>query len=616
MHIPQFVSERPGRKLTTAGLTVVAFALTATVIAQAEVMVPLHVTQVKAGGEIGRRIDVTIHNNLLALDADKDFLPPFEEKKRTSGYIGLGKLIDAAVRFAAYSRDERVIALKNHLVDKTIATQDPDGYLGMFDSASRMHGMWDVHEVGYLIYGLLSDYEYFGQQRSLDAAKKGADYIVRRWPEIPGDWDARTSIATHVSVTGLERTMFRLNRLTGDKTYRDFCTNQRALADWDLGIVVGRRPLIEGHIYAYLCRCLAQLELYRESPDDRLLRQTHRAIEFMTHQDGMCITGGCGQWEIWTDDQDGRGAMAETCATAYQMRVLAALLGQTGESRYGDLMERTMYNTLFAAQSPDGRHIRYYSPLEGGREYHPGDTYCCPCNYRRIIAELPSMVYYRTDDGVAVNLYTASEADVELASHVSLRIRQQTDYPSSGHVTIQVTPSQPVEFALQLRIPVWCGRARIVAPGKAAEPQEVPGGRFHAIKRTWRSGDEVVLEMPMPWRLVRGRKRQSGRAAVMRGPIVFCLNPAQDEQLADWDGADLGRITLDPNSLRQPVGDNSVRPDGIAYEVRGWKPGHSISTTGDLALRLTEFADPGGKATYFRLRDSSVAVKDELLASE
>ncbi len=585
--------------------------LTTSLASAADLFTPIGLRNVRVHGEIGRRIDVTVENNLLALDADRDFLPPFIQKDKTGGYIGLGKLIDAAVRFAAYTGDERVLALKNHLVDTVIQTQEPDGYLGMFAPPHRMNVLWDVHEMGYLIYGLCTDYEFYQDKRSLEAARAGADYILDHWSKIPDDWGGKTGVATHVAVTGLERTMLTLSRLTGDARYADFCRNQRQLADWDLGIVMGRRPGIEGHMYAYLCRSLAQLELHQLDPDQRLLRPSRRALEFLTRGDGMTITGGGGQWEIWTDDQDGRGALAETCASAYQVRWLNSLLELDGKSRYGDLMERTIYNTLFAAQSPDGRHIRYYTPMEGPRKYHSGDTYCCPCNYRRIIAELPEMIYYRTADGLAVNLYAPSEASLTLADGAKIAVRQETDYPNSGTVTIHLEPAQAAAFNLQLRIPAWCKMAQIAVNDEP--PQKVPGGKFHCVQRSWQPGDRVRLDMPMDWRLVQGRKRQAGRVAIMRGPLLFCLNPQGDEKLADYDGADLGQITLDPESLTEPISDTSVRPDGLACQIEAWKPGYACARPGDLKLRLTEFTDPGGQAVYFRLQDFTGAVEDELL---
>ena len=183
---------------------------------------------------------------------------------------------------------------------------------------------------------------------------------------------------------------------------------------------MGRRQGIEGHIYAYMARCLAQLELHRTRPDGRLLAQTERALDFMQHHDGLHITGGTGQCEIWTDDQDGRGDLGETCATAYQLRVYDSLLRLEGDARLGDLIERTIFNALFAAQSPDGRRLRYFAPTEGPRAYWTTDTYCCPCNYRRIVAELPAMVFYRPSDGLAVNLYAPAQAKLSVGDDVPL----------------------------------------------------------------------------------------------------------------------------------------------------------------------------------------------------
>jgi uncharacterized protein len=120
----------------------------------------------------------------------------------------------------------------------------------------------------------------------------------------------------------------------------------------------------------------------------------------------------------------------------------------------------------------------------------------------------------------------------------------------------------------------------------------------------------------MSWRLVLGRKRQSGRAAVMRGPVVFCLNPAQNESLRDRDGADLGFIMIDAASLKEVPGDASSRPGGIACQVRAGDVEWAAGVAGNLSLKLTEFPDPEGKCVYFRLPDLSVAVPDELAPGE
>jgi DUF1680 family protein len=582
-------------------------------VSATECFAPLDLREVKVGGEIGRRIDITLTNNLLKLDVDKDFLPPFRVKDGKDVYIGLGKLIDSAVKLAAYSGDPRALALKQHLVEETLKTQEADGYIGIFPAQQRIKTLWDVHEMGYVIWGLLSDYRYYGDKRSLAAASRAADYLVKNWSALPAEWGKDADVAPHVAFTGIERTMLALNRETGNPAYLDFSVKTRALPEWDLGIVVGRRKGIEGHVYAYVSRCLAQLELNGMRPDSRLTAQAARALDFMTRQDGALITGSAGQCEIWTGDQDGRAEAGETCALAYQLRLYDNLLRTNGDAKLGDLMERTLFNALFASQSPEGRRLRYFAPLEGARSYWKTDTYCCPCNYRRIIAELPTMVFYRAQDGVAVNLYTPSQALLTVGKGVPLTLRQETAYPNSGKVCLRLEPGSPVKFPLKLRIPAWVSGATVKVNGEAARGKLTPG-TFFEVSREWRSGDLVVLDLPMPWRLVKGRQRQAGRVAVMRGPQVFCLDPAQNPALAKSDGTDLGYLALDPASLGEPVPNAAVRPDGIGCRIQAWKPGFGLSPKADYELTLTEFPDPDGKATYFRLRDFSGAVDDELLS--
>ncbi|MBM3861668.1 MAG: hypothetical protein FJ395_18755 [Verrucomicrobia bacterium] len=585
--------------------TLLLFAFSA---AGADLLTPLDLREVNVGGEIGRRIAITVTNNLLKLDIDGDFLPEFKRQPRTGKFIGLGMMLDSVVSFAAHTGDPRVIALKKHLVTEILKAQEADGYIGTFAPDKRIKTIWDVHEMGYVILALLQDHRCFSESQSLAGARKAADYLVTNWSVLPPDWGRDAEVAPHVAFTGIERTMLALHRATGEPSYLHFVTKTRALPEWDLGIVIGRRPGIEGHIYAYMARCLAQLELHRLQPSARLLRPSHRALDFMTHHDGAVLTGSAGQCEIWTDDQDARGDVGESCALAYQLRVYDSLLRLNADPRMGDLMERTIFNALFASQSPDGRRLRYFAPLEGNRVYWKTDTYCCPCNFRRIIAELPAFVFYRANDGITVNLYTPAQAKLDIAT-----IRQETDYPNSGRVRLTITPEKPVAFTLRLRIPSWATKASVTVNGKPARGTAKPG-TFFELRREWKSGDEVLLEMPMEWRLVKGRQRQAGRVAVMRGPQVFCLDPAQNLALAKLDGTELGYLALNPGSLTTPVPNATVRPDGIGCRVQMWKAGFGLGKKADYELTLSEFPNPEGKATYFRLRDYSVAVNDELFS--
>ena len=286
-----------------------------------------------------------------------------------------------------------------------------------------------------------------------------------------------------------------------------------------------------------------------------------------------------------------------------------------GDLRYGDIMERTVYNALFAAQDPVGRKLRYFTPLTGPRSYFGQDGFCCPGNYRRIVAELPQKVYYRcTDNGIAVNLFTASEATVAQGAGVSVKIAQETDYPNSGHVVFHVTPSHEVAFPLRLRIPRWCRNATVKI-NTEAPVSVLPSATPYALSRTWKAGDTVTLDLPMTWRFVKGHQLQEGKVALMRGPVVYCLGTAQNagmlKKYPNFNG-----VVIDPACIGEMENDASIRPDGkkvkvgVRVEAGGaWSKGAPRET-----LIFTEFIDPSGIATYVHLLDLSKAEEDELVS--
>ena len=142
-----------------------------------------------------------------------------------------------------------------------------------------------------------------------------------------------------------------------------------------------------------------------------------------------------------------------------------------------------------------------------------------------------------------------------------------------------------------------------------------PGGEFLVLTRLWKKGDSLALDLPMPLRLVKGRQSQAGRVAVMRGPQLFCLNPKLNQGL---EGVDLHQVLIDPDTLEGPFKDDTVRENGLACTVKGWKStGFSSGGNHNLSLRLTEFPDPDGMAVYFRVRRmGQIGVDDELSVKE
>jgi DUF1680 family protein len=577
---------------------------------------PVRLTRPELSGEVGRRIEDLIYKNYMALDLEHGFLDPFRQRPPAKGwrYIGVGKVIDAGSMFAAYTGDPEVRKRTTRLIEELMKTRDADGYLGHMKAepdARQNYVNWILHDQEYALLGLVDNWRYCGDEKSLQYARQLGDYILATFPKNP-----KPEI---VCTAGLPEAMLTLYGATGDPRYLQFAAETRhgsqwevecsSLRDWEQTFENPKRS----HVYVMLARCYGQTMLYRWEPADRLLKMSR----FMKHEllrpdGGLLIIGSGSDGERFAYTQNGRGAISESCVTAYLIRWLGSLMRLEGDLRYGDVMERTIYNALFAAQDPAGRQLRYFTPFEGPRAYYGNDGFCCPGNYRRIVAELPEMVYYRTQDGgVAVNLLTESKKTIDLGGGRSATIRQQTDYPTSGLVKMTVTPSAAMEFPLRLRIPCWCPKAKLAIQGEA--PREVtPGEKCCEIRRTWKPGDTVTLDLPMPWRLVRGRKLQEGRVALMRGPVVYCIGAAANAELLK-KYKELGDLMIDPASLGEPVADATVRPAGLRVAAKAWAPGSGGKGPATLDVVLTEFVDPSGVATYFRVPDPAKAVDDELL---
>ena len=134
------------------------------------------------------------------------------------------------------SSQQKVLDLKRHVVAETIKTQEADGYIGIVIPEKRMWHLWDIHEMGYIILGLTTDYQYYKEKPSLEAAKKLANYIITQWSPDP-DRPTEGWVSTFVGTTGLEESMLALHKQTQDKRYLNFCVDHRKLSDWNTAII-------------------------------------------------------------------------------------------------------------------------------------------------------------------------------------------------------------------------------------------------------------------------------------------------------------------------------------------------------------------------------------------
>ena len=576
----------------------------------------------RIGGVLGERIGLTVDGNMKKVDYDKVFVEPFRRKDGKKTFVGTGNVVEALVLLSKQTGDEELRAIKDRLVGAIVASQEPDGYIGCLRPEQRVWRAWDCEDVGFLLDGLVLDYVHFGNRTSLDAAVRAADWMLAHWRNPPKD--CCRFIYDKELFMGLAHGIWSLYDVTRDVRYKTFLCETFDYLNWDMPIVLGRDIGLKGHACGYLDTCYAQLAMYRTLGDRRLLRQTSRFLEHYLHGDGGLISGLEGVCECMNDAQEGAGCVGETCMSSYLIYTmdLALRTGAVAPALAGDIIERALYNGFFAAQSRDGRRIRYYTPLEGVRCWWPSDDYCCPVNFRRAMGHVPALLLYTNASGILANVYSPMEGAIEVKG-ARIGVREETDYPSSGKIRFVISPDREQAFSFSLRIPGWCDRASVKVNGS-----EVPGaktaGSLFVLERTWRKSDVVEVDFPMGIRVVRGRKRQSGRCAFMRGPLVYALDirPFSSEGLHKEErensmGAKSPDLLVVWPDTAELVRDDRARTGGTAIRVKGTlessQLGPECEWVRPIDFVFTEFPDPANTLTYFRVPESRNAVVEDTL---
>ncbi|NLE62148.1 MAG: glycoside hydrolase family 127 protein, partial [Planctomycetes bacterium] len=268
-------------------------------------------------------------------------------------------------------------------------------------------------------------------------------------------------------------------------------------------------------------------------------------------------------------------AYAETCAGiglafwAHRMLILH------GESRFADVLERELYNAFPSSVSLKGDTYFYVNPLSSKGEHHRKPWYgcaCCPTNIVRVLPQVPGYAYAQSDDGIWINLYMAGETTITLKSG-EVKLTVDTKYPWDGQVKINVAPKAPAEFAINLRVPDWCKKASVSVNGKSLANPTMDKG-YAVIRQQWKAGDVIEMDMPMPVQRVQAHPNVAanrGRIALQQGPIVFCL------EAADNDGKVFDLVLPRDSELKTEFkpdmlgGILTIKAKGLKYPARDWK---------------------------------------------
>ncbi|MCH5377766.1 MAG: glycoside hydrolase family 127 protein, partial [Planctomycetes bacterium] len=479
------------------------------------------------------------------------------------------------------------------VVDRLLALQADDGYLGPWPKPERLRGHWDLWGHYHVMLALMMWHEQTGDPRAIQAARRIGDLVCSTFLDAPL---RIIDAGSHEMNMAILQGLGRLYRETGEPRYlrmageivKDF---ENAGDYYRLGLR-GRefyrtpRPRWES------LHCLQGLvEMYRITGDD-----TYRA-SFLHHwasirRFDLRNTGGFSSGEQATGDPYTNQPIETCCVVAWQ-EVMMDALRLTGDSTIADDLESSTWNAMMGAQHPSGAWCTYNTPMEGQRipshidirfqaRADTPQLNCCSVNGPRGYGSLCHWAVMQDEHRVVLNFLGPMQATLSRAGGSTLVIRQDTTYPRDGLIRVTVRPVTPRRFTLAVRIPAWSATSRVSigdGPGQRAEP-----GCYHEIDRTWHPGDVVTLQLDMRLRFQAGDLAQYGKASLYRGPLLL----AADTRYVEDDAAPIDLDRLDPSQ--------TVRPeDPAATDTQSQEPWIAVDvpTVQQRMLRLIDFASAG-----------------------
>ena len=502
---------------------------------------------------------------------------PGEYQGRRFNDTDVYKVVEAAAYTLISHPDPGLSKKLDELIDLIAAAQQPDGYLfpaRTITPASPAAGVgterWmyentgshELYNAGHLYEAAVAHFLATGKRTLLDVAVKNADLVRRTFGPA-----ARHDAPGHEEI---ELALVRLFQATNDRRYLDLAkffldergkkhASQDYPADSNFAMYNDRpyrqdqlpvidQPRAVGHAVRATYLYAGMTDIAGMMGDRAYDKAVDRLWQDVTSK-RMYLTGGLGARgtvEAFGDDYElpNQTAYTETCASVGGLLWHYRMFLKSGDAKYLDAFEQTLYNGYLSGVSVRGDTFFYQNPLEStGRAERSAyfDVACCPANLARLMARLPELIYAQRMDEIFVNLYAETTAVVKLAKG-DVRISQATQYPWDGKISIAVQVADPMEFTLRLRAPGWLGDAPVASDlyrfAKRTDTESiglVVGGRPTAVqiengwitlRRHWMSGDRIELTLPMPARRVfanDGIKDDAGKAAIQRGPIVYSL---------------------------------------------------------------------------------------------
>lgn len=481
------------------------------------------------------------------------------------------KVVEGASYCLAMQPDPALDKYLDDLIAKFAAAQEADGYLytarRLFPSDkmpamsgpkrwSNLRSSHELYNVGHLYEAAVAHYQATGKTSLLNVARKNADFLLTVFGP-----DKLRYVPGHQEI---EIGLVKLSKATGEKKYLDlakFYLDERGKADGHklygdyaqdhIPVVEQKKPV--GHAVRAGYMYCGMVDVGVLTGDRTYLDAVDRIWQNIVSNQ-IFITGSVGPrgaGEAYGDAYELPNASAynETCAAIACALLNYRLFLVHGDGKYMDVLERIIYNGFLSGIGMSGDCFFYPNPLEfdGRRKFNHGSAErqpwfgcsCCPVNIVRFIPQIQGWQYATDDGALYVNLYIGGTARAKVGG-TAVALEQKTRYPWDGAVALTVSPEKAAEFDVCVRIPGWASgsplpsdlyrfldksdeQVSLKVNGEAISAKSDKG--YVRIRRTWKPGDVIEVQLPMPLRRVAAKedvKSDEGRVAITRGPIVYC----------------------------------------------------------------------------------------------
>jgi DUF1680 family protein len=520
------------------------------------------------GGPLKSQFD-RVHTAYLALDEDSllkelrvraglrapgEFLGGWYDRDGFAPGHSFGQYISGLARFADATGDAATRAKTQRLVEGFAATIAPDGYSYFNQKASTRFPAYIYDKY---VIGLLDADRFAGVSSALPTLDRVTAGAARYLPPraIDRNLEPLKESPDDESYT-LAENLFYAHEVTGNREYLEMAKKFLLNQTYFEPLARGENVLPARHAYSHANALSSAARAYQVLGGLKYLQACRNAWE-MIERTQQFASGGWGPNESFVEP--GKGLLGKSltqthahfetpCGAYAHFKLARYLLRFTGESRYGDGLERVLYNTVLGAKDPDGQgRFFYYSDYHPAaqKRYFPDKWPCCSGTLPQAVADYLISAYFGSDDGIYVNLFAPSEVRWKVEG-APARLIQTTDYPASGQTELRLELASPAEFTVYVRVPGWLrSPAAVEVNGRRAAVEAEPG-MFASLRRRWQNHDTIQVTLPFSFRTEAIDEQHPSTVALMWGPLMLV---ALDPELKLP-----GRALSSPDAMRRTAG--------------------------------------------------------------